>query len=88
VVPPGELHERALSIATMLARFSPEALRRGLDYVHQTRGLSQKEALELADTMRRRMFRSADFAEGVRAFFEKREPEWPSLKPHRSDEEV
>jgi enoyl-CoA hydratase/carnithine racemase len=88
VVPAGELHERALAIATVVARFSPEALRRGLDYAHQTRGLPQKEALELADTMRRRMFRSADFAEGVRAFFEKREPEWPSLKPQHSEEEV
>jgi enoyl-CoA hydratase/carnithine racemase len=36
--------------------------------------------VELADTMRRRTFMSDDFAEGVGAFFEKREPNWPSLE--------
>ncbi len=80
VVPAGELSERATDIASALSRFSPEALRRGLDYVHRSRALPQAEAVELADTMRRRSFRSEDFAEGVGAFFEKREPEWPTLK--------
>lgn len=80
VVPTGDLSERAIALASALSRFSPEALRRGLDYVHQIRGLSQKEAVELADTMRRRLFRSRDFSEGVSAFFEKRDPDWPSLK--------
>jgi enoyl-CoA hydratase/carnithine racemase len=87
LVGPDELNELASTIATMVSRFSPDALRRGLDYVHQTRGLAQKEALELADTMRRRTFRSGDFAEGVRAFFEKREADWPSLKHQNPDME-
>lgn len=75
----GELRERALAVAATVSRFSPEALRRGLDYVHRSRSLPQFEAVELADAMRRRTFTSADFAEGVRAFFEKREPRWPTL---------
>lgn len=80
VVPSGELHERAAAIAFMLSRFSPETLHRGLDYVHRARALPEKEAVELADTMRRRTFRSPDFNEGVSAFFDKRDPAWPSLK--------
>lgn len=87
VVPAEELTERALALAAAVAGWSPEAVRRGLDYVHQTRGLGPKQALELADSMRRRMFRSADFAEGVRAFFEKRPPEWPSLKHNPGEED-
>jgi enoyl-CoA hydratase/carnithine racemase len=80
VAPENELTERALVVASTVSRFSPEALRRGLDYVHRSRSRPQSEAVELADTMRRRTFRSDDFAEGVGAFFEKREPSWPSLK--------
>ncbi|MCP5119512.1 MAG: enoyl-CoA hydratase/isomerase family protein [bacterium] len=79
VVPASEIGERASAIACMLSRFSPDAMRRGLDYVHRSRALSQKEAVALADSMRRRTFRSADFKEGVNAFFEKREAKWPSL---------
>ncbi len=58
----------------------PEALRRGMDLVQRSRSLAQQEAVELADAMRRRSFTSADFEEGVRAFFEKRSPKWPSLE--------
>jgi enoyl-CoA hydratase len=82
VVPAAELNARATAIADVLSRYSSDALRRGLDYVHQTRGLPQKEAVELADTMRRRMFRTPDFAEGVRAFFEKRKPNWHHESEH------
>ena len=80
VTPPEELAGRALAIAKSLSEASPEALRRGLDYAHRSRGLSHKEAVELAELLRRRAFRSQDFAEGVKAFFEKRQPVWPSLK--------
>jgi enoyl-CoA hydratase/carnithine racemase len=79
VAPAGEIRARAAAAATVLSRFSPEATRRGLDFVHRTRAASAKEAMELADSARRRSFGSADFAEGVSAFFEKREPRWPSL---------
>lgn len=80
VVPAAELGERSASIAHQISRLSPEALRRGLDYVHRARGMGQKEAVELAEMMRRLSFRSADFSEGASAFLEKREPAWPSLK--------
>ena len=75
LVPSDLVSERASSIACMLSRFSPEAIRRSLDYMHQARDLPQKEVVKLADTMRRRTFRSPDFSEGVKAFFEKRDPD-------------
>ena len=80
LAPAEELSARAATVASTISRFSPEALRRGMDYVHRSRSLSQPEIVELADSMRRRSFTSTDFEEGVRAFFEKRAPNWPSAK--------
>lgn len=80
IAPVGKLNEQATAIAEKLGQYSPVALRRGLDFTHRTRALTQAEAVELADTLRRLTFRSDDFAEGVAAFFEKREPRWPSLE--------
>jgi enoyl-CoA hydratase/carnithine racemase len=80
LAPAEELSARAATVAATISHFSPEALRRGMDFVHRSRSLAQEEAVELADVMRRRSFTSADFEEGVRAFFEKRSPKWPSLE--------
>jgi len=80
VVPASELAERATALARTISMYSPDALRRGLEYVHRARGLGQKEAVELAEMMRRWTFSSADFKEGAKAFLEKREPCWPTLK--------
>ncbi len=80
VTPAMELEERALEIAAGVAAWSPETIRRGMTFVHQARGRGWNEAGALALQLREEVFRSPDFAEGVRAFREKRPPRWPSLK--------
>jgi enoyl-CoA hydratase/carnithine racemase len=77
VVPTEQLAQRALEVSRSLADSSPNALRNGLLFVGESRGKSITEAGKIAFRFREEMFRSADFAEGLRAFHEKRRPEWP-----------
>lgn len=79
VVPAIELDDRATAVAEMLANASPETLARGLDFVQRSRHLSLNEGGELAARMRAENFASADFAEGLAAFEERRPPRWPSI---------
>jgi len=78
VAAPEELEARANEIAVPLAESSSEAIRRGLQYVNEARGLSHSEAGAAAQRSRRELFATADFAEGVLAFREKRPAKWPS----------
>jgi len=71
--------ERATNLAVVLAGFSPIALKAGLDYVHQIRGLDWEHAGRVGRLTRDRLLSSEDFKEGSRAFLEKRQPSWPSL---------
>ena len=75
------LLDRAREIAAPLADSSPTAIRAGLAFVRDSRGLNWLEAGGLARERRNLVFHSADFQEGIRAFQEKRPPRWPSLQP-------
>ena len=72
---------RALELARTLSEFSPVATAAGLEYVNRIRALDWSEAVAIGGKMRRELMAGDDFAEGVRAFLEKRTPSWPSLKP-------
>jgi enoyl-CoA hydratase/carnithine racemase len=72
--------ERALDLASSLAAFSPIAVGAGLDYVHQIRGHDWEHAGKVGRQTRDRLLTNEDFKEGTRAFLEKRQPSWPSLK--------
>jgi len=71
---------RATEIAETVAGHSPAAIRSGMLFVQQVQDRGWKNASEIARWMRQDVFNSDDFAEGVRAFREKRKAIWPSLE--------
>jgi enoyl-CoA hydratase/carnithine racemase len=78
-VPPVELDDRATAVAQALADSSRGTIASGLGFSNRVRALPLEPALTLALAERSKTFESADFAEGIAAFREKRRPKWPSL---------
>jgi methylglutaconyl-CoA hydratase len=80
VVPEGELIPRALALAALLLKNSPESMAA----VKKMLSAYAKDRLDrdLARAMRwnEKIRNSPDFREGIRAFLEKRDPVWPSRK--------
>lgn len=74
--PAFELADRALSIAQALAHSSTGTIARGMAYVNEIRDKSWEQAVETAADLRQHAFTSPDFAEGVAAMREKRQPRW------------
>jgi enoyl-CoA hydratase/carnithine racemase len=72
--------ERAAEVAETVAGYSPSSVRSGLLFVQEVRDRGAKNAGEIARMMRKGVFESEDFVEGVRAFREKRPARWPSLE--------
>jgi enoyl-CoA hydratase/carnithine racemase len=72
VVPAADVMARASEIAAAAAAASPVAIRAGLRYVRETRDGGYDESGAAARRYREEVFRSPEFAAGIRAFREKR----------------
>ena len=74
----------ARKLALSLLQNSPAAMRatKRLLSEHSHRHLDQETESAIAANAEART--TEDFKEGIRAFLEKRQPQWPSLKPEKS----
>jgi enoyl-CoA hydratase/carnithine racemase len=79
IAAPADLEQRAAEIGFVLANSSPTAVRSGLMFVQEIQHCDWRQVGEIARLARNRVFEGPDFHEGVRAFQEKRAPQWPSL---------
>jgi len=76
VVPPEDLMDAALGIARTIAARSPVSIGVLRELAQTTRDLPLEDGLRREADGFRRCLASADGAEGVAAFIEKREPSW------------
>ncbi len=77
VVPTGSARARALELAATIAAHSPVGLRQAKRAMRLGSDLDLVAGLEIEDNAWRQTAFSADRAEGVAAFAEKRPPRWP-----------
>jgi enoyl-CoA hydratase/carnithine racemase len=78
VVPLEALTEAVDDLAATIAAKSPEAVRLGKQAVRKQAGLTLAHAYDCASRTMVENMLAADSEEGISAFFEKREPVWPS----------
>ncbi len=76
VVPLTQLRERVMALASKIAGKSPIALQMGKEAVKNASRMNLRQGLERETDLFCLTFTSEDKAEGVRAFFEKRKPEY------------
>jgi enoyl-CoA hydratase len=76
VVPPDEFQDAVSEWATKLASKSPVLMRLGHDAMYRQQDMALDDALEYLRSQLSLTFSTEDIQEGVKAFFEKREPEW------------
>lgn len=77
VHPAGELRERTLELAARIATHSPVALRLAKDAIRAASEMPLAAGLAYETELFITSFSSADRVEGVRAFLEKRRPDFP-----------
>jgi enoyl-CoA hydratase/carnithine racemase len=75
-VPQGKLEEEGMALARQLAAKSPAAMRLGLRAFYDTQDLELRPALEHLQGQLGAVLATEDAAEGIAAFFQKREPVW------------
>jgi enoyl-CoA hydratase len=73
---PGQALERALAFAERIAVNAPLAVRESLGVMRASEDVDDDEAFRLSNAAMARLSKTEDFAEGPRAFIEKREPRW------------
>src|SRR3954462_2885190 len=76
VVAAGEFDEAVADWAAKLASKSPVLMRLGHDAMYRQQDMALDDALEFLRSQLSLTFSTEDIQEGVKAFFEKREPEW------------
>ncbi len=76
VVPAGEFDAFVADWAARLAAKSPVLMRMGKDAMFRQQDMAFEEALDYLRAQLAIAFATDDIQEGVKAFFEKREPEW------------
>ena len=76
VVPAEEFDAAVADWAERLAAKSPVLMRMGKDAMFRQQDMALDDALEFLRSQLSLTFSTEDIQEGVRAFFEKREPQW------------
>ena len=76
VVAPDEFDEAVRDWAEKLAKKSPVLMRMGKDAMYRQQDLALEDALAYLQSQLTIAFSTEDIQEGVKAFFEKREPQW------------
>jgi enoyl-CoA hydratase/carnithine racemase len=76
VVAPEEFDDAVRDWASKLAAKSPVLMRLGKDALYRSQDMALEDALELLHAQLTIAFSTDDIQEGVKAFFEKREPVW------------
>ena len=76
VVPDAEFDAAVDDWATRLAKKSPVLMRLGKDAMWRQQDMALMDALDFLRSSLTLAFATEDIQEGVKAFFEKREPEW------------
>jgi enoyl-CoA hydratase len=76
VVPAGEFDAAVAEWAAKLASKSPVLMRLGHDAMYRQQDMAVDDALEYLRSQLSLTFSTEDIAEGVTAFFEKRDPQW------------
>jgi enoyl-CoA hydratase len=76
VVPAEEFEAAVQEWAAKLASKSPVLMRLGHDAMYRQQDKALDDALEFLRSQLSLTFTTEDIQEGVKAFFEKREPEW------------
>ena len=76
VAPAGDSVTIALELATRIAGNAPIPVRESLAIARRTSDLTESELVRMSDEAWSRLSKTEDFAEGPRAFLEKRSPIW------------